>query len=53
MSAESIDLVLDSDRGDLEFLSQQLSREDYQTLTAAKSEGLDQTVQGKETGHLL
>jgi len=53
MSAESMDLVLDTDRGDLGFLSRQLSRQDYQTLTAGEPQRLDQTVQGREKAYLL
>jgi len=48
MSAESIILVVDSNRGNLELLSQQLGREGYQTVTAASLEELDQAIQGKE-----
>jgi len=48
MSAESIVLVVDSNRGNLEFLSQQLGQEGYQTLTAASLEELDQAIQGKK-----
>jgi DNA-binding response OmpR family regulator len=48
MSAKSIVLVVDSNRGNLEFLSQKLGQEGYQTLTAASLEELDQAIQGKE-----
>jgi len=48
MSAESIILVVDSNRSNLEFLSQQLGQTGYQTLTAASLEELDQAIQGKE-----
>jgi len=48
MSAESIILVVDSNRGNLEFLSQQLGQEGYQALTAASLEELDQAIQGEE-----
>jgi len=48
MSAESIVLVVDSNRSNLEFLSQQLGQAGYQTLTAASLEELDQAIQGKE-----
>jgi CheY-like chemotaxis protein len=53
MSAKSILLVVDSNRSNLEFLSQQLGQEGYQTLTAANLEELDQIIQGKEKAHLL
>jgi len=53
MNAESIVLAVDNNRGNLEFLSQQLSLEGYQTLTAAEPEELDQVIQGKEKAHLL
>jgi DNA-binding response OmpR family regulator len=48
MSAKAIILVVDSNRGNLEHLSQLLSREGYQTLTAASLEELDQAIQGDE-----
>ena len=52
MSAESTVLVVDSNRGDLEFLSQQLSREGYHTPIAARPEELDQVIQGKKKAAL-
>ena len=48
MSAESIILVVDSNRGNLELLSQQLGQAGYETLTAASLEELDQAIQRKE-----
>ena len=48
MSTESIILVVDSNRGNLEFLSQQLGQEGYQTLAAASLEEFDQAIQGEE-----
>jgi DNA-binding response OmpR family regulator len=48
MNAEPIVLVVDGNRSNLEFLSQQLSREGYQTLAAASLEELDQAIQRKE-----
>ena len=48
MSDKSIILVVDSNRGSLELLSQQLGQAGYQTLTAASMEDLDQAVHGKE-----
>jgi len=48
MSAESIILIVDSNRGNLEFLSQQLGQAGYETLAAASLEKLDQAIQGKE-----
>jgi CheY-like chemotaxis protein len=41
-------LVLDSNRANLELLSQQLIKEGYETLTAATLEELDQVIQGKK-----
>jgi len=48
MSAKSIILVVDSNRSNLEFLSQQLGQAGYQPLTAVSLEELDQAIQGKE-----
>jgi DNA-binding response OmpR family regulator len=48
MSAESIILVVDSNRGNQELLSQQLGQAGYQILTAANLEEFDQVIQGKE-----
>jgi len=48
MSTESIILVVDSNRSNLEFLSQQLGQAGYQPLTAVSLEELDQAIQGKE-----
>jgi DNA-binding response OmpR family regulator len=48
MSAKSIVLVVDSNRGNQELLSQQLGQAGYQILTAASLEELDQAIQGKE-----
>ncbi len=48
MSAKSIILVVDSNRSNLEFLSQQLEQAGYETLIAASLEELDQFIQGKE-----
>jgi DNA-binding response OmpR family regulator len=48
MSAESIILVVDSNRGNLELLSQQLGQAGYQILIAASLKELDQAIQGKE-----
>ena len=48
MSAKSIVLVVDSNRSNLEFLSQQLGQAGYQILTAASLEELDQAIQEKE-----
>jgi DNA-binding response OmpR family regulator len=48
MRAESIILVVDSNRGNQELVSQQLGQAGYQTLTAASLEELDQAIQGKE-----
>jgi len=41
-------LVVDSNRSNLEHLSQQLSEEGYQAITAASLEELDQAIQGEE-----
>ena len=48
MSAKSIILVVDSNRSNLELVSQQLGQAGYQTLTAASLEELDQAIQGEE-----
>jgi DNA-binding response OmpR family regulator len=48
MSAKSIILVVDSNRSNLELLSQQLGQAGYQTLAAAGLEELDQAVQREE-----
>jgi DNA-binding response OmpR family regulator len=48
MSAKSIILIVDSNRSNLEHLSQQLGREGYETLTVASLQELDQAIQGKE-----
>jgi len=48
MSAKSIILVVDSNRGNQDLLSQQLGQAGYQILTAASLEELDQAIQGKE-----
>jgi len=48
MSAKAIILVVDSSRSNLEHLSQQLGQADYQMLTAASLEELDQAIQGEE-----
>jgi DNA-binding response OmpR family regulator len=48
MNAKSIILVVDSNRSNLEFLSQQLGQSGYQIVTAASLEELDRAIQGKE-----
>jgi len=48
MSAKSIILVVDSNRSNLELVSQQLGQAGYQTLTAASLEELGQAIQGEE-----
>jgi DNA-binding response OmpR family regulator len=48
MDAKSIVLVVDSNRSNLEFLSQQLGQAGYETLAAASLEELDQAIQGDE-----
>jgi len=48
MSDKSIILVVDSNRTNLELLSQQLGQAGYQPLTAASLEELDQAVHGEE-----
>jgi len=48
MSAKSIVLVVDSNRSNLEFLSQQLGQAGYQILAAASLDELDQAIQGEE-----
>jgi DNA-binding response OmpR family regulator len=48
MSDKSIILVVDSNRSNLELLSQQLGQSGYQTLAAASLEELDQAIQGEE-----
>jgi DNA-binding response OmpR family regulator len=47
MSAKTLILVVDSERGSLELLSQQLDREGYNTLTATSLAELDQVTRGK------
>ncbi len=48
MSAKSIVLVVDSNRSNLELLSQQLEQAGYETLVAASLEEFDQAIRGKE-----
>jgi len=48
MSAKSIILVVDSNRSNLEHLSQLLGQAGYQMLTAASLEELDQAIQREE-----
>ena len=48
MSAKSIVLLVDSNRSNLELLSQQLEQAGYETLAAASLEELDQAIRGKE-----
>ena len=48
MSTKSIILIVDSNRGNQELLSQQLGQAGYQTLTAASIEELDQAILRKE-----
>ena len=48
MSDKSIILVVDSNRSNLELLSQQLGQVGYRTLTAASLEALDQAIHGEE-----
>jgi DNA-binding response OmpR family regulator len=48
MSAKSIILIVDSNRSNLGFLSQQFGQAGYDTLTAASLEELDQVIQGEE-----
>jgi DNA-binding response OmpR family regulator len=48
MSAKAIILVVDSNRSNLEHLSQLLGQAGYQMLTAASLEELDQDIQGDE-----
>ena len=48
MGDKSIILVVDSNRSNLELLSQQLGQAGYQAVTAASLEELDQAVHGKE-----
>jgi DNA-binding NtrC family response regulator len=47
VSAKAVILVVDSDRSNLELLSQQLDREGYGTVEGASLDELDQTIQGK------
>jgi DNA-binding NtrC family response regulator len=47
MSAKAVILVADSDRGNLDFLSHQLDREGYGTVSASSLEELDQAIEGK------
>ena len=48
MSDKSIILVVDSNRSNLELLSQQLGQSGYHILAAASLEELDQAIQGEE-----
>jgi len=48
MSAKAIILVVDSNRSNLEHLSQLLGQTGYQMLTAASLEELDQAIQREE-----
>ncbi len=48
MSDKSIILVVDSNRSNLELLSQQLGQAGYQTADVASLEELDQVVRGEE-----
>ncbi|HEU65949.1 MAG TPA: response regulator [Chloroflexi bacterium] len=48
MSAKPTILIVDSNRSNLELLSQQLGQAGYETLAAASLEELDEAIQGKE-----
>ena len=48
MSDRSVVLIADSNRSNLEFLSQQLGEAGYETLTAASLEEIDRAIQGRE-----
>jgi DNA-binding response OmpR family regulator len=48
MNGKAIILVVDSSRGNLGLLSQQLEQAGYGTLRAASLEQLDQAIRGKE-----
>ena len=49
MSAKSLILIADSNRSNLELLSQQLGQAGYETRPASSLEEMDQAIQGKET----
>ena len=48
MSDKSMVLLVDSNRSNLELLSQQLEQAGYQTLAAASLEEIDQAIRGKQ-----
>ena len=49
MSAKSLILIADTNRSNLEFLSQQLEQAGYETIAASSLEEVDQAIQGKES----
>jgi DNA-binding response OmpR family regulator len=53
MSDKSTILVVDSNRSNLELLSQQLRQAGYQALTAASLEELNQAIQGEKIAFSL
>jgi len=48
MSDKSTILIVDSNRSNLEILSEQLEQAGYQTLAAASLEEIDQAIRGKQ-----